>query len=568
MSRIRILPDHLINQIAAGEVVERPASVIKELLENALDAGAVSVSIGLQGGGRRAILVADDGGGMARDEVLLALERHATSKIAGPEDLDRIGTLGFRGEALPAIASVSRLTLTSSTDGERGTRVEVEGGVIRASGPAGHPRGTTVDVRDLFYNTPARAKFLRSSETELGHILGMVTALAAATPSLRLRLSQDDRVLVEAPPAADLRARVVSLFGAEWEDAFEVSEQRGPVSIVGLIAPPEAAASSRRMQHLYVNGRLVRDRLLGHAVGAACESFLPRGRHARLFLFITCPPDAVDVNVHPTKAEVRFRDGRSMHDLLHGAVLHTLETARPFVEMRPAVPPAGFEVNLGEPRATGWETLYRPPDPPEATFPVLDGIDTVAEALAHYRESYIVAADGEGLLLIDQHAAHERILFEILIRSSEPGGGEPLQDLLFPLTVPVPVSLRPTLEDLAARLESLGFAAEPFGEGMLAVRSVPALLGDRDPGRLVADLLEQIAAEPETPGGSIPARERLLATVACHAAIKVRMPLTMEKMNYLIKELFRTETPMKCPHGRPSVLRFTHRDIERGFLRP
>jgi DNA mismatch repair protein MutL len=592
MSRIRILPDTLINQIAAGEVIERPSSVVKELLENALDAGARSLVITIEGGGRRRIRVADDGEGMTRDDALLAIERHATSKLAAASDLGRIATLGFRGEALPAIASVSRLTLTSSCDGTTGICVEIEGGALRSCRPAGHPRGTTMDVRDLFYNTPARAKFLKSHATELGHIVELVSAYAVTSPAIRMQLVHEGRDLIHASPVADERARVMDLFGPDWEQALDVVASRGEMTVRGLIAPPEGGGSSRRAQHVYVNGRLVRDRLLGHAVSSACEGFLPRGRHAEVFLFLACPLESVDVNVHPAKAEVRFRDPRAAHDLVQAAVLDAMRQARPFTAAPATAPmtPHGSPLpspprDLAPDRArsaastiwqeSAWDIAVSetPSSSGCGTAPALgtpDGMAGVAAgavALAHYRESYIVAADSDGLLLVDQHAAHERILFERLMTPVE-GGAEPRQDLMFPATVAAPPVLKPRLEEACERLLSLGFTAEPFGEGLLLVRSVPGLLGSADPVRLVKDLLDQIAAAPEESPGAPGARERLLATVACHAAIKVRMPLTTEKMNYLINELFRTDTPLKCPHGRPAVLRWAHRDLERGFLRP
>jgi DNA mismatch repair protein MutL len=587
MSRIRVLPDILINQIAAGEVIERPSSVVKELLENSLDAGARSLTIDLEGGGRRRLRVADDGEGMTRDDALLALERHATSKLSSAVDLGRIGTLGFRGEALPAIASVSRLNLTTSHDGAAGTCLDVEGGVLKGCRPAGHPRGTTVDVRDLFYNTPARAKFLKSHATELGHIVEMVSAYAVTLPAVRVRLSHDQRVLLEAPPAADERARLIGIFGPEWDEALEVEGGAGGITVRGLLAPPESGASSRRAQHLYVNGRLVRDRLLSHAVASACEAFLPRGRHARLFLFLKCPLEMVDVNVHPAKAEVRFRDARTAHDAVQSAVLEALRQARPFVPApgpaagpRPDFP-AAWHPPEGPPPAgssiwqeVAWER--RPPEPPASVEPAssacrepiadLPELARGAAALAHYRESYIVAADAEGLLIVDQHAAHERILYEQLLRPER--GEQARQELLFPVTIAIPPVLRSDLQDLCARLEAAGISADPFGDGTLAIRAVPALPGSIDTAVLVRDLLDQMESGQPAEAGRPGARERMLATIACHAAIKVRMPLTIEKMNYLINELFRTATPMKCPHGRPAVLRLSHRDLERGFLRP
>ncbi|HKY33066.1 MAG TPA: DNA mismatch repair endonuclease MutL [Candidatus Polarisedimenticolia bacterium] len=592
MSRIRVLPDQLVNQIAAGEVVERPASVVKELLENALDAGASAVTIVMEAGGRRLVRVADDGEGLDRDDALLALERHATSKLGGLADLSRIATLGFRGEALPAIASVCRLTLATSRGDGAGTRIEVEGGAVRSVQPHGHPRGTTVEVRDLFFNTPARAKFLRSPATELGHIVDLVSAYAVAAPTLRLALHHDGRALLEAPPAAEPLDRLRRVLGDEWDDAVPIHGERGGFKLSGFLAPAHAAAAIRRMQHLYVNGRWVKDRLVAHAVAAAAERFVPRGRHARVVLFIACPTEAVDVNVHPAKAEVRFREGRTLHDLAHEAVSAAFERARPLVALSPPRAEAWAETEAGagteagrqaaaapgealrEPsrpfgaaRGSRWSAeLWRPPAGMEP-LPAMEG----ASALAHYRQSYIVAADEEGLMLVDQHAAHERILYDRLVRAAAGEDPAATQALLFPVTAPVPRRLAEDLEALAERLAPLGLRAEPMGPDALILREVSTLLGEADPARLLADLLCQLdaqdAEEDAGPESSGRLRHRLLATTACHAAVKVRMPLTPEKMNYLISELFRTSTPLKCPHGRPAVLRLSHKEIERVFLR-
>lgn len=581
MSRIRILPDQVVNKIAAGEVIERPASVAKELIENALDAGARSIAIDVEAGGRRRIRVADDGEGLDRDDAVLAFERHATSKLASDPDLTRITTLGFRGEALAAIASVSRLTLETSRDGRSGTRVEVEGGRVRRVTETGHPRGATLDVRDLFFNTPARSKFLRSGATELGHISELVAAVAVAAYGIGIRLTHEDRRLLDAPPAGDSAGRIRQVHGARWADAIPFERQRSEVRARGLILPPSASSGSRRLQQLYVNGRLVRDRSVAHAIASATEGFIPKGRHAALFLFVTCPPEIVDVNVHPTKAEVRFREAGLVHDLVQEAIAEALGEARPVTGLRIAGTSAPERIAHPAPEAgLAEDAVAAAPAAHRAVVSFMDrrssrmtreprpaaawNDDPVA--LAHYRLSYIVAADPEGILLVDQHAAHERILFERL--RSEDGREDTRQNLLFPATVPLPRRLATRSGDVSADLEHLGFTVEPFGEGMLLVRATPAILGTADAESLVADLLEQLAAEEDSGGETrIRKRDRLIATIACHAAVKVRMSLTSEKMNYLIKELFRTSAPLTCPHGRPAVLRFTHAEIERGFDR-
>ncbi len=601
MASIRVLPEHLINQIAAGEVVERPASVVKELVENALDAGAGVIAIDVAGGGRSRIRVADDGCGMSRDDALLSLQRHATSKLCVESDLRRIRTLGFRGEALPAIASVARLTLLTSPDGASGTRVDVEGGTVSGVSAVGHPRGTTLDVRDLFFNTPARAKFLKSSSTEVGHIADAVAGLAAALPAVKITLMHEGRLLIDAPRGAGIQERLCQLDGASWRDAMEFDASSGGVRVHGFLAlRPAGTAVGRRTQRIHVNGRVVRDRLIAHAIIAACEAFLPKGRHPGTALFIECPSEAVDVNVHPAKAEVRFRDPRMVHDLVQETIVAVLRETLPVTPMVPTIPGARdgalsaevheatrrYAAQAQPDRETGGGARDRRFGPyrghagdlagapgagapaqavPRADLPVA-ALFPGAVPLAHYRQSYSVAQDEEGLLLIDQHAAHERILFEQLVAASR--GESERQELLFPVTIVPPRRLGERLFDLAAELTALGFAAEPFGDGTLVVRGAPASLDIGDPTPLIEDLLDAMDDADPPAGDTLSRRERLLATVACHAAIKVRMALTMEKMNYLISALFRTQTPLKCPHGRPAVVRFSQRQIERSFDRP
>ena len=579
---IRVLPDHLINQIAAGEVIERPASVVKELLENSVDAGARSIVVDVEGGGRRRIRVADDGIGLEHDDALMALERHATSKLGVGDDLARIHTLGFRGEALPAIASVSRMTLTTCTESGTGTRIDLEGGVIRKVADAAHPRGTTVDVRDLFFNTPARSKFLRTPSTELGHVSEMVASFCLSIPAVRVALLHEGRTLLDLPPATDLSERLRRGFGNAWSDAIPFSADRGGVSVSGLVLPPEHSLATRRMQRVYVNGRLIKDRLVSHAVSAACEARFPKDRHAEVVVVIRCPANAVDVNVHPAKAEVRFADSRLVHDLVANAISGAITGKMPITQVRS--PDAPFALPVTTDRA-GWvhestqRFLAAAPGGAVRPFaigergedfhaPALPGIDQGAVALAHYRESYILAEDAEGLLIIDQHAAHERILFEQLMTSND-GREVPRQGLLFPLTVPVPRILAPRIEEALVGLDHLGFGAELFGEETLIIREAPAILDAATLPSLLSDLFVQMTDDEivsaERP--ILPGNEKLIATVACHAAIKVRMPLTMERMNYLARELFLTKTPLKCPHGRPAVLRFSQVSLERGFDR-
>ncbi len=579
MSRIRVLPDILINQIAAGEVIERPASVVKELLENALDAGARRITIDLEGGGRRRIRVMDDGEGLGREDALLAIQRHATSKLGVDSDLGRIETLGFRGEALPAIASVSRMSIISSRDGVSGVQLEIDGGSLVRVEEAGHPKGTTVDVRDLFFNTPVRAKFLKSPATELSHISELIASYAVTIPSITVRLRHDGRQLIEALAAADAYGRIRQIFGPRWDEAIAFRVERGGLSAEGMILPPSSSSSTRKTQHLYVNGRLVRDRIVSHAISAACEGLFPKGRHAVLFLLISCPHEAVDVNVHPAKAEVRFRDTGGVHDLVTEAITRAIRDRLPITPLRggdapetaieeaPRVHEATIGYLEGARPGSGPLRPARPRDRAiQGRIPGPEGQTRGVVALAHYRESYIVAADDEGLLLLDQHAVHERVLYEkILARES---GSARRQALMFPATVTLPRGLEHRMDETIALLDEVGFGAEPFGSGTIAVREIPAILEISDPTEMVGDLLRLILDGPAGGRpGSDALRERIVATMACHAAIKVRTPLTHEKMNYLINELFRTASPLKCPHGRPAILRFGHEEIERGFDR-
>jgi len=582
MSRIRVLPDTLINQIAAGEVIERPAAAVKELIENALDAGARSLRVEIEAGGRRRIRIADDGTGMDHDDAVTAFERHATSKLASVSDLHAIVTLGFRGEALPAIASVSRLVMTTSPDGRSGTRVEIEGGRMRQVSAAPHPRGTTVEVRDLFFNTPARARFLRAASTELGHVSELVAACALSNPALNVTLMHEGRTLLSAPPSGDSRQRARQVLGEAWAGATPLSGRSGGLVVSGLLAPLSEAAGTRRQQYLYVNGRLVKDPLMAHAIGAAAASILPRGRHAALVLHLQCPAEAVDVNVHPAKAQVRFADPRAVHALIESSVQAGLRGAGAISPLVADMPARAVEIHEAVRSYMGSQG-----DTPEAAGPAGRHPETRSHresdapggpqlslhpepvALGHFQESYIIAADASGLLLVDQHAAHERILYEQMRGPMERRLELERQRLLFPVTLPVPRVLAGDPLLMSAMLERFGFGCEPFGEATLAIREAPALLGSADPLAVAAALLEQMAGDPEgARSPDLPGFWKIVATIACHAAIKVRMPLSPDKMNYLISELFRTSAPLTCPHGRPSVVRFGLDQIERSFLRP
>ncbi len=601
MGCIRVLPDAVINRIAAGEVVERPASVVKEIVENSLDAGAVSVAIRIEEGGRRLIEVRDDGEGMDADDTIACLERHATSKLRADSALQAIGTLGFRGEAIPSIAAVSRFTLTTGRGEGEGARVVVEGGRLIGSGPAPHPRGTTVSVRDLFFNTPARRRFLRAPGTEMAHIVDAVTALALSRPALRVRLEHGSRMVLDVGSAPDLRARLSQMEGAAAaREAAPIGAGRGGVSVSGFVVGGETTGASRGTRRFVVNGRVVRDRMLAGAASKTLEEMLPAGSAASCLLILEVPAEAVDVNVHPAKAEVRFAEPGMIFDLVRDALRQALGRARPIRsapapdEIRAQGPPAGWAGGAAPDRArraiseaaasyvsrhdalaspsrtpspAAGDTPYagRDPDAEEAGAEVLPR--GVPRVVGHYRSGYILAQDEDGLILVDQHAAHERILFEEMT-ASETGKPQAAQALLFPKTVTLPARMRSREGEILSDLASLGFDAEAFGGETIVVRAVPAPLGAADPERLVLDLLAARDEEDGSPSGVEGRRRRMLATAACHAAVKVPAHLTPEKIEYILNRLLECRSPLRCPHGRPTMLRWEHRVIERRFGRP
>lgn len=600
MGRIRILPDSVINRIAAGEVVERPASVVKELIENSIDAGAASIEVRLEQGGRTLVEVRDDGCGMDADDAVASLDRHATSKITASSALDRIPTMGFRGEALPSIAAVSRFTLSTSTGEAAGTRVVVEGGRILSASPSPHPRGTTVAVRDLFFNTPARRRFLRAPGTEMGHIVELFTTLALSRPGMDLRLTHTGRRLFELPSAPDRFARLAQIEGAEGARAScPVTMERGGMTIAGYVLGAGEVGTSRGTRRIVVNGRIVRDRILSAAVSRALQESLPSGAGASVVLILEIPADGVDVNVHPAKMEVRFAAPGAVHDLVRDALRLALAAGRPLrsgpIPATPAqfrgawegpavtrdvlaeaprvyapwpeagVPEAGLRsrpmADDGLPAPTSGQTGVAG-DGPVASAPV-----GTPRVVGHYRSGYILAEDEEGLLLVDQHAAHERVLFEQMT-SAERSAGSTTQALLFTRTVTLPSRLRGRGREIGDDLASLGFEVEPFGEDTLIVRAVPAPLGEADPEKLVLEIVGGSEDERGFAAGVEGRRSRMLATAACHAAVKVPARLAPEKIEYILASLLECRSPLRCPHGRPTILRWNHRSIELRFGRP
>ena len=669
MSRIRILAENVANKIAAGEVVERPASVVKELLENAIDAGARSIRIEAESGGKRLIRVIDDGSGMNHDDALLAFERHATSKLRTADDLLSIATLGFRGEALPSIASISRLVLeTRTAEEEQGTRVEFAGGKLLGVKPAGVPVGTSISVGDIFYCVPARRKFLKSETTELGHIASLVTHYALAHPECQFLLKTPTQEILSCAPVEKLGDRVYQIFGRQaldelmeipsqeapvrsaiTEPQLEADEQAATLRVTGFASRPEVQRSNRNGIYVFVNRRLVRDRLLLHAIGEAYRNITPPGVFPVVLLFLDLPYQEVDVNVHPAKIEVRFRHPQFVHDFTRDALRMALSTARPIPGF-PAARAAAAGASPGEARdfagastttgtigATGMGPGsmrgYAPavdastfPGPPRAEIPialnaspgaaeafelsgapdqpvpqrlqfgsdgatnfpfaaqdasgassvnetagsapaVLPGADEILDLkpLGQVSSSFIVAVNGEGLWIVDQHVAHERILFEQHLRARREGalGG---QRMLAPLIVELNPRQLVTFEQIADELRANGFEAELMGARTVAIQAAPAGISNADAEKLLFEILDGIARENQAI--SIDSlQSKIAASTACHAAIKVNTPLDHTKMEWLLSELAKTEYPMSCPHGRPVVLRYSVREIERAFKR-
>ncbi len=581
MGAIRVLDENVANQIAAGEVVERPASVVKELLENALDAGASRIDVEVEGGGADRIRVADNGSGMERDDALLALERHATSKIREAADLKAIVTFGFRGEALPSIASVSRMTLTTATGpATGGVRVEVRAGRVERAGPAAHPRGTTVQVEALFHNAPARRKFLRSAATETARIVEIVTAIAAVQPAIGITLKSGGRTLASYPSVPSHRERAAQIVGPDEAALLPVEGRSGTLRITGLASAPSLHRSTSRDQHLFVNDRPVRDRRVQHAVQQAYATLLPKGRFAVVYLFLEVPSLEVDVNVHPAKSEVRFLHPGAIHDLVREALVSSQRAARPF----PALGRVSCAVGEPEPGGTVSPWAAPPAAVPssrgrdEAALPVPGGAGRIPaagdlglgdavpiEPLVQFRDSYILAAAPEGLVILDQHAAHERILYERFMRESLAGRVE-RQRLLFPLVLRVSPARRQAFEEGAGTIESLGFSIAPFGEEVLKIDEVPALIPAAGVERLVQELLDEVLEWRKTEGIDR-LRHRVVSTAACHAAVTANHPLALPEMGRIVSDLMRTESPMTCPHGRPVLLRLTLDQLEKEFRR-
>lgn len=674
MGRIHVLSEAVANKIAAGEVVERPASVVKELLENSLDAGSTRIRVQIEAGGKKLIQITDNGCGMVRDDAMLAFERHATSKLKNAEDLLNVATLGFRGEALPSIASVCRLRLETRAPGEdSGTVIEINGGKIFKVEEAGLPAGTSITVRDLFFNTPARKKFLKAESTELSHIASLVTHYALAHPDKHFELHSATNAMLVAPPVAGYSERVYQVFGKETLDqlipvaavqpleriglpqpppwrrtddpvgpgatALPMAEEPaddnpapfGELRVHGFISKPEIQKLNRNSIYVFVNGRLIRDRLIQHALTEAYRNILPPTVYPVVLLFLELPSGEVDVNVHPSKTEVRFRQSSVMHDFVRDSVRAALMKARPVpqfsVEINahptasPSLTPGARGTSLGsgslgdpdraarpafyEPLPAHGFTLQAPVVPPiNQRFHFQDGIrvdgnaalalarapeiipnDTCAPAIAdepeapsdlapslaslkplgQVRESFILAVNREGLWIVDQHVAHERVLFEKILKQRAAQKVES-QRLLMPLVLELSPAQQAVFAEISDELALNGFEAEPFGSRSVAVKIAPAGIEAAQVEHMLHELLDQLSHEEQSINLE-KVRARIAASIACHAAIKVNMPLEPNKMDWLLAELAKTDCPMSCPHGRPVVLRYSLKDIQKAFKR-
>ena len=586
MGKIHQLPPDLANQIAAGEVVERPASVIKELVENSIDAGARRLSISVELGGKRLIQVEDDGEGMAPEDARLAIERHATSKIRRADDLERIATLGFRGEALPSIASVSHFALRTRARGaDAGTEVRVNGGAVASVTEVGTPEGTTVHVADLFYNLPARRKFLKSDAAESAQVSRVVTQLALGYPEIGFTLTSSGRTVLQCPPVSTLRDRLYQLYG-ERNDLIDVHRDSGDVKIVGFVAALAEQGPTRGPQNVYVNRRVVKDRTIAHAIIDAYSVASIKERSPEVHLFIDMPRDAVDVNVHPTKAEVRFRDQSYIHELIRrtlGDVLgrgpapelqlqspagfQSFPSTIPLPHAYPSTFPSRWSVGPAKAGSYESERVLTAPSYVEAGFSRPDEPSPIRPmtALGQFRDTFIIAIDDEGIAIVDQHVAHERVLFERITERLTSGALES-QRLLVPMLVDLPPAARQALTSHAVDLERLGFELEEFGGESIRVTACPALLGREDCAAALRSLAQDLEGLDRGSGVDA-AIKRIAATTACHAAVKANYPLTHEKMAHILEELRRTAYSTICPHGRPVMLRITRREVEKNFQR-
>jgi DNA mismatch repair protein MutL len=574
--KIRILSEILANKIAAGEVVERPASVVKELMENSIDAGATEIVIDVKAGGRTSIKVMDNGEGMERDDALLALERHSTSKIYREEDLFEINTMGFRGEALPSIASVSMMRLTTKTaDALAGTYIYSEGGKIKEVSDAGCPAGTVVEVNGIFYNTPARRKFLKTVTTEFGHIVDVISQIALTNPGIHFRLNHNDREIINTPITKNLLNRVVELLGRDvYENLYEILLDEDSININGFISQPNFTRSTSKAIYTYINRRLIRDRVVNHAVMEAYRPFIMKNRYPIVILFVDMLPHFVDVNVHPTKREVRFKEQHKVYNLIIEALQTTLKKS-PWVKEGLARPyeihSQDTDVETHRHRVEEALTEYCPPKSDTDISIHRELIEdepflfSSLNPIGQVKETYLLCSCDEGLVIVDQHAGHERVIFEELkegYRKSRVAS----QGLLIPQHIELSYKEARSLEVHLNRLSEVGLEVEPFGGDTFIVKSVPQILVDKDYRQLILDVIDEIISY----GKSFKFEEsveKVLILMACHGAIKANQHLNQEEIKALLQQLDNVGSPTNCPHGRPILRKITYQEIDRMFKR-
>lgn len=617
MNKIRVLSDDLVNQIAAGEVVERPASVVKELVENSIDAGATIILIKLEGGGKRLIEVADNGCGMPTDDALLALERHATSKIKYSQDLDNIVTLGFRGEALPSIAAVSRMKIvTSLPETVGGTEIEIAAGKIQDVKEVGAPTGTVISVRNLFYNVPARLKFLKTQATELSHINQIITKLALAHPSLHFKLTHQEKALLDLPPQLHLRDRIASLFGTGVaKELLVVDYQEGAIQLKGMISPPSLHRASRDYQFSFVNHRPIQNKTIAQASTLAYHQLLANKRHPVWFVFIKLNPGMVDVNVHPTKLEVRFHNHKQVYHLIENGFRQTLKTANLFPRQNLGPLPSHAKEIYKErikDTITTYQTAiqYKPEgkkdysitknmEPRPTSKPVFPKSDfsfieneifsqAQTDNAAHCRqpspvkekehfwqglspigqlhETYLICQNKEELVILDQHAAHERIVYEQLVNKLKRQEQLDSQRLLFPIQLQLNPRQHPLLEEQLPFFEKLGFELALFGNNTLVVQAAPSFLASNQITSSIEDILDELTSLGKLPEAT-KIKDTILERLACHSAIRANQPLPAEEIRALLQQLGEANLPFTCPHGRPTAIRFSLNELAKRFKR-
>ena len=588
-SLIKILPDHVINKIAAGEVVERPASVVKELIENSIDAGATQIFIDIEEAGKRLIRITDNGSGMSNEDARTAFLRHATSKITSDTDLESIRTMGFRGEALSSIASVSHVRLQSAMkDATSGALIEIEGGIVKTVSEAAAPQGTSLEISHLFFNTPARRKFLKSPATEFSHILTAVSRQAMAQPSVRFRLTHNKKTVLELSPSVSVRERALQLYGEEIAGNLIEFAGGTDVHVKGLIGRPGTSRADKTYQEFFVNRRAVKNPSLTHALYSACGDMLMRGRHPVAFIFIEIDPTLVDVNVHPAKAEVRFRNQSQLHDLVRDVLREALRgvntsSATTHADgVRESLSDYLSNVKSSEFGVRSWDTRNAVPKSAEqaqnreleystapvsfASYSELPTLNSeLLHPLAQIHDSFIIAQSREGMALIDQHAAHERVLFERL-QDQFKAGHVAVQGLLVPDQVELGPAQSTVLAEYLPELSKLGFLAEDFGNGTFVIKAVPALLVGADIKQLLLDILDEVNVHGKS-GRMDEVRDAMLSVMACHPAIKVHRHLDRQEMEMLLADLFKCRMPHTCPHGRPTIVRFTMTEIMKMFKR-